>query len=112
MTKFIVLYQSSTSAQEMMAKSTPEQAKEGMDMWMAWAKKAGSAVVDLGAPLGNAAEVDKSGASSKGKTQVSGYSVMQAASLKDLARVLEGHPHFMVPGNTIEVLEALPMPGM
>jgi hypothetical protein len=112
MKKFIVLYQSTTSAEEMMAKSTPEQAKEGMDMWMAWAKKAGSAVVDLGAPLGNGAAIDKSGASSTGKTLASGYSVMQAASLKDLAKILEGHPHFMMPGNTIEVLEALPMPGM
>jgi hypothetical protein len=37
---------------------------------------------------------------------------MQAASLKDLGRLLEGHPHFMMPGNTIEVLEALPIPGM
>ena len=112
MKKFIVLYQSTTSAQEQMAKAPPEQAKAGMDMWMQWAKKAGSAVVDLGAPLGNAAAVDKSGAPSKGKTQVSGYSIMQAASLKDLAKILEGHPHFMMPGNTIEVLEALSMPGM
>jgi hypothetical protein len=112
MKKFIVLYQSPTSAEEQMAKSSPEQAKAGMDMWMAWSKKAGAAIVDLGLPLGNGAQVDKSGAASKGKTQVAGYSILQAASIKDVAKILEGHPHFMMPGNTIEVLEALPMPGM
>jgi hypothetical protein len=112
MKKFIVLYQSTTSAEEQMAKAPPEQAKAGMDMWMQWAKKAGAALVEMGAPLGNAAQVDRGGSTSKGKTQVSGYSILQAASLKDVAKILEGHPHFMMPGNTIEVLEALEMPGM
>ena len=40
-----------------MAKATPEQAKAGMDPWMAWAGKAGKAVVDLGAPLAEGATV-------------------------------------------------------
>ena len=52
MSKYLVLYRSPTSAREQMANATPEQAKAGMDAWMAWAGKAGSAVVDLGAPLG------------------------------------------------------------
>jgi hypothetical protein len=112
MKKFIVLYQSPTSSEEQMAKASPEQAKAGMDAWMAWGKKVGSAMVEMGAPLGGGAEVDRSGASSKGNTQVCGYSILQAASLKDVAKLLEGHPHFMMPGNTIEVLEALQMPGM
>src|SRR5215469_4044535 len=44
MTKFLVLYHSTTSVQEQMASATPEQMKAGMDAWMAWDKKAGSAV--------------------------------------------------------------------
>lgn len=48
MTKFLVLYCSSTSAQEQMANATSEQMQAGMQEWMNWAGKAGSAVVDLG----------------------------------------------------------------
>ena len=111
MKKFLVLYQSQISAAEQMAKATPEQAKAGMDAWMAWAQKAGSAIVDLGAPLGNGTSVLKS-AVSNGTSQVSGFSVLQGESMKAITKLLEGHPHFMLPGASIEVLEALPMPGM
>jgi len=106
MKKFMVLYQVPASGMEQMSKATPEQQKAGMDAWMAWSKKAGSAIVDLGQPLGNGAAVAKDGATSKGTTIVGGYSIMQAESLADLAKVLVGHPHFMAPGGTIEVLEA------
>ena len=51
MTKFMVLYRSSTSARDQMASASPEQMKAGMEAWMHWAGKAGDAVVDLGAPL-------------------------------------------------------------
>jgi hypothetical protein len=111
MKKFLVLYQSPISAAEQMAKATPEQAKAGMDAWMAWAKKAGSAVVDLGAPTGNGTSVTPKG-SSAGSTKIGGFSIMQGESINAVVRLLEGHPHFMVPGATIEVLETLAMPGM
>src|SRR6185295_16046202 len=77
MKKFMVLYQAPICAQEQMGKATPEQQKAGMDAWMAWSKKAGSAIVDLGQPLGNAQAVAKNGGTSKGTTIVAGYSVMQ-----------------------------------
>ena len=51
MTKYLVLYQSSGSAAAQMATATPEQMQAGMQAWMSWAKKAGSALVDLGQPL-------------------------------------------------------------
>ena len=50
MKRFVVLCNSSVPASEQMASASPEQAKEGMEAWMAWAGKAGSAVVDLGNP--------------------------------------------------------------
>jgi len=95
MTKFMVLYRSSTSARDQMANATPEQMKAGMEAWMQWAGQAGDAVVDLGAPLAPA-----------------GYSIMQADSAGALGGVLDGHPHLSMPGNSIEVLEMLSMPGM
>jgi hypothetical protein len=111
MKKFLVLYRSSASAREQMAKMTPEQSKAGMDAWMGWAKKAGSAIVDLGSPLGESTKVT-SGSSQSGDPSLGGFSILQAESSAALARVLEGHPHFMAPGASIEVHEFLPLPGM
>jgi hypothetical protein len=111
MKRFIVLYQAPVSAMEQMANATPEQSKAGMEMWMTWAKKAGNAVVDLGMPLGNGKHVKK-GAVSASTSQVAGYSILQGETIDDITKLLEGHPHLMMPGFTIEILEALPMPGM
>ena len=44
-----------------MASASPEDAKAGMDAWMAWAGRAGQAIVDFGAPLGPGREVGKGG---------------------------------------------------
>ncbi|MFN0064335.1 MAG: hypothetical protein ACKVPX_17640 [Myxococcaceae bacterium] len=111
MKKFIVLYQAPVSAIEQMAKANAEQSKAGMDAWMSWAKKAGSAIVDLGMPLGNGSSVGK-GSVSKSTTTVAGFSILQADSMNAVTRVLDGHPHLTMPGATIEVLEGLPLPGM
>ena len=109
MTKYLVLYNSNQTAREQMAAATPEQAKAGMDAWMAWAGKAGSAIVDMGSPLGDTTTI---GGKASGGPSVGGYSVMQADSVEKLKGALDGHPHLMVPGNTIQVMEFLALPGM
>ncbi|HYV66789.1 MAG TPA: hypothetical protein VE964_11145 [Myxococcales bacterium] len=111
MKKFLVLYESPVPATEQMAKASPEQAKAGMDQWMAWAKKAGTAIVDMGAPLGRAAAVE--GGSSPGSAgKVTGFSILEGESTKQVQQLLKEHPHFRAPGASIEVLEFLSMPGM
>jgi hypothetical protein len=105
MTKFLVLYRSTTTAAEQMAQGTPEQAQASMDAWMSWANKAGDAVVDLGAPLGLVQAGGDVG------DPIGGYSILQAESADALAAALDGHPHTEW-GGTIEVLECLSMPGM
>jgi hypothetical protein len=111
MARFLVLYNSKMSAAEVMANATPEEAKAGMDAWMAWAQTAGDAVVDLGAPLGESLHLEP-GTAGRGSNEASGYSIVEADSLDGAAKVLQDHPHLHVPGNTIDVLEFLPMPGM
>src|ERR1700752_1466678 len=101
MTKFLVLYRADVSAQEQMSQATPEQAQAGMDAWMAWAGKAGEALVDLGSPLSPVGGAD---------AKLGGYSIMQADSADALAGVMEGHPHLQM--GTIDVHECLEMPGM
>jgi hypothetical protein len=108
MPKFLVLYRSPTSAQQQMANATPEQAKAGMDAWMAWAGKAGSAIVDLGSPLGPGEAIG----SGKTDDEIAGFSILEADSQPDVVKLLEGHPHLHMPGSSIELHEFLSMPGM
>jgi hypothetical protein len=109
MAKFVILYRAAASAREQMANASPEEAKAGMDAWMTWAGKAGSAIVDLGAPLAHATHV---GPGDAGADDVAGYSILQADSLQAVEAVLDGHPHLFMPGGSIEILELLSIPGM
>jgi hypothetical protein len=115
MKKFMILYKSTVSAEEQMAKGTPEQGKAAMEMWMKWSKKAGSAIVDLGSPLGNASQF-AGGASKpidgKAKGYVGGFSILQADSAKAVNELLKDHPHFGAPGASIEIHEFMQIPGM
>jgi hypothetical protein len=110
MTTYLLLYRAPVSAQEQMAAADPEQAQAGMDAWMTWADKAGSAIKDLGSPTQPVATVPDG--ASGGSGFVGDYSLMEAGSLDELQGLLDGHPHLMMDGASIEVLELLPVPGM
>src|SRR3954447_11452504 len=111
MPKFMVLYRAPGSAMSQMEGATPEQAQAGMDAWMQWAGKAGPALVDLGSPLNPVATVGKAGKA--GAQVMGGFSILEAESQDAVTELLEGHPHFLMPGDaSIEVLEFLPVPGM
>jgi len=111
MTKYLLLYRAPVSAQDQMANATPEQAQAGMDAWMQWAGRAGSAIVDMGSPCSYAATVGASFPASE--AHIGGYSVLEADSLDTLKGLLEGHPHLMMGDEAgIEIHELLDMPGM
>lgn len=107
MARFLVLYRAPVSAREQMANVTPEQAQAGMDLWQAWVGRAGGAIVDLGAPLGEAAMVG----SGEPHGDIVGYSILQADSQDAVQELLDDHPHFHTPEGEVEVLEMLPVPG-
>ena len=111
MKKFLVLYKAPKSSFEQAMKATPEQQKAGMDQWMAWSKKAGGSIVDMGAPLGKSLRVSKGG-SSPTTNDLGGYSILQGESKEAIAESLKGHPHFSMADGTIEVVELMPIPGM
>ena len=87
---------------------SPEEMKKGMEPWLAWYKKCGKAIVDNGAPLGKGMHFTKRG-SSKGKTEITGYTIVQAEDMDMVKAMVSGHPHFMLPKASIEVLEIMPM---
>jgi hypothetical protein len=111
MKKFLVLYKAPMASYEQMKKASPEQQKAGMDLWMAWSKKAAASIVDLGAPLGKSLRVTKDG-SSPSTNDLGGFSVLQAESKEALAETLKGHPHFTMPDGFIDIIEVMPIPGM
>ena len=111
MTKYLLLYRSSVSAAEQMANASPEEGQAGMEAWMTWAGKAGSAIVDMGSPTSAAGTVGGSGAS-QGGDHIGGFSIMEAESLDALKGHLDGHPHLMMKGASIEIHEFLDLPGM
>lgn len=108
MSKFLLLYRAPVSAQDQMANASPEQAQAGMDAWMAWAGKAGPAIVDLGTPTSPAGTLG----AGTGDGTIARYSIMEADSAEALQTLCEDHPHLMMDGASIEILELLAMPGM
>jgi hypothetical protein len=109
MPKYLVLYRSTADATEQMSSSTPEQAQEGMQLWMKWFEQVGPALVDGGSPVGKSQTLPAGGDTG---TPIGGYSVLEADSPDAAVKMLDGHPHQHAPGAVIEVLEYLPMPGM
>ncbi len=111
MIKFLVLYKAPATSFAEMQKSTPEQQKAGMDAWMTWSKKAASAIVDMGGPCGKGTRVTPSGSAPE-SNDLGGYSILQADSKEALIETFKGHPHFMMPGAFIDVIEIVKIPGM
>ena len=87
---------------------SPEEMKKGMEPWLAWFKKGGKAFVDTGTPLANGIHFTKT-KSSKGTTEVTGYSIMQAENIDAVKAILANSPHFMILKASIEVFEMMPM---
>ena len=109
MKKFIVTYHAPHSFTEKMKNLSPEERKKGMDPWMAWAKKCGTGLVDWGTPLANAQIVNKKG-STQSKTDIVGYSVIQAETMEKAVEMLKEHPHLKwIDGCKIEIHESIPM---
>lgn len=110
MKKFIVTFHAPASAMEQMggmSSASPEEQKQAMEPWMAWAERVGSALVDPGSPLMGGLTLSKSG-SSPSERGVVGYSILQAEDMQAAKALLEDHPHLeWMAGCEIEVYETM-----
>ena len=113
MKKFMVLFMaSSADFEKAMKNSTPEQQKKGMDAWMKWARENEKSIVDQGTPLGKTKRINAKGISDI-KNEIAAYTIVQAESHEAAAKLFVNHPHFMIfPGDSVEIMECLPMPRM
>lgn len=88
-----------------------QREQAGIKAWTKWVEDHKDAIVDTGAPLGKTLRASRGGIDGT-RNNLTGYTVVRAESHEAAARLFENHPHFTVfPGDSIEILECLPMPG-
>lgn len=83
----------------------------GINAWHAWLKKNKKFIVETGSPIGATLRTDKKGVH-KTANAITAYTVVKAKTQKAAAKLFANHPHFTIfPGESIEVMECLPLPG-
>jgi hypothetical protein len=89
-----------------------EREAAGMKAWRAWVDHNKSRIVENGAPLGRTKIVSKAGIADV-RNNMTAFTVVRAESHEDAAKLFENHPHFtLFPGESVEIMECLPMPQM
>lgn len=105
--------QSKMSAWNQLDEATRNQRMmTGMKAWQDWQIKHADIIVQQGGPLGKTKRVDTGGVSDTANA-MTGYVVLRADSHEAAAQLFRNHPHFTnFPGEAVEIMECLPMPGM
>jgi hypothetical protein len=85
--------------------------QEGIAAWRAWADKHQTAIIGMGGPLGKTKRVTGQGIEDV-TNELSAYTIVRADSHAAAAKLFEKHPHFTnFPGECVEVMPVLPIPG-
>jgi hypothetical protein len=88
-----------------------EREAAGIKAWYAWVDRNKSQIVDMGSPLGKTKSISKSGIADL-KNNMTAFTIVRAESHEEAARLFENHPHFTIfPGESVEIMECLPIPG-
>ena len=116
MKRFLATYMGSASAIAEWKKMDEDKRKQreaaGMEAWVKWGTVNQKSIVDQGTPLGKTKRISKQGISDT-KNEIAGYTIVQAESHEAAAKLFENHPHFTIfPGDSVEVMECMPMPEM
>jgi len=115
MKKFLAIYLGTEAALAKWKNLDDEQRKvlqgSGFKAWMDWGTANSAAIVDQGSPLGKTKRASQQGISDT-KNNMTGYAIVQAESHEAAAKLFENHPHFTIfPGDSVEIMECLPLPG-
>jgi len=116
MKKFLAVFigteASSAKWEKLDEKTRSEREKEGLAAWHSWVEKNKKSLIDVGSPLGSTKKIGPSGISDF-SNELCGFTVVLAESHEAAARLFVNHPHFTIfPGDSIEVMECLDIPGM
>lgn len=85
--------------------------QEGMAAWKSWMKTHQAAVVGTGGPLGKTKRITGHGIDDV-SNEIGAFMVVRAESHEAAAGMFAQHPHFTIfPGESVEVMPVLPIPG-
>ena len=115
MKKFMAIYTGTPAGraewERLSAEERNSRQAAGMRAWREWVSDHLRAIVDGGGPLGKTKRASKQGIADI-RNNLAAYVIVQAESHEDAARLFENHPHFSVfPGDGVEIMECLPVPG-
>ena len=83
---------------------------KGFQAWMDWGVAHAGAIVDQGTPLGKTKRAAPGGIADV-RNAMTGYVIVEAESHEAAAKLFENHPHFTIfPGDSVEIMECLPLP--
>jgi hypothetical protein len=114
---FLAIFLGSKASAKMAAWNALSEAErrakeqQGIAAWKAWVEKHQASLVELGGPLGKTKRVDSGGIADI-SNELGAFTVVRAASHEAAAKLFENHPHFTIfPGERIEIMPVLPIPG-
>lgn len=106
MPKFLALFTGTPGA----AMPDDKAMAAGMQAWGDWANRYAAQIVD-GGPLGRTKRVTKNGVADI-RNAMGAYTVVEAETHEAAAAMFENHPHFTIfPGDGVEIMPCLPVPG-
>jgi len=110
--QFLAIYKTPQHVLEEWMKTDPEVQKQEMKKmeqeWDAWLEQHKTSIVGETAAAGKTKLVTADG-SSDTKNDIMMYSIVEAESPEAAAKIFEGHPHFQIPGSTIEIMKSTPV---
>jgi hypothetical protein len=118
MKKFLAIYIGTAAGREKSGWDTMDEGKRraleesGIKAWGEWMTVNQASIVDSGGPLGKTKRISARGVSDT-TNHMAGYVIVEAESHQAAAKRFENHPHFTIfPGDSVEIMECLPIPGM
>ena len=83
----------------------------GVAAWKQWVVQHADAIVEMGGPLGRTKRITGEGISDV-RNDLTGFTIVQAESQEAAAQMFLNHPHFAIfPGEAVEVMQVMPIPG-
>lgn len=117
MKKFLAIYTGTTSDLDNSGWNKLDENKRreldesGIKAWKDWMAVNDKAVIDVGTTLGKTKRIAIQSISGT-VNNITGYVIVQAESRETAARMFENHLHFTIfPGDSVEIMECLPLPG-
>ena len=85
--------------------------QQGMAAWKAWVEEHKAEISAMGGPLGKTKQITGRGIEDVSNA-MGAFVIVRAESHAAAARLFENHPHFTIfPGESVEVMPVLPIPG-